>query len=76
MDRKDLPKCLRKWADRIDSISNEKAYGEGCWVYLNDRFFSEEMGCRTIHEDTWAECADLVAAAVTNEEATCTGAKS
>jgi hypothetical protein len=75
MDKKDLPHCLRKYADRIASISDERGYGEGCWVYLKDTFWSDVMGCRTIHEDSWKACVELVEDAVPNEQTDCTGAK-
>lgn len=58
-------KKARTWADiqadpRVDSVSDERDTGDGCWVYLRRPYAdrSREMAC--IHEDTIRECCDIL----------------
>lgn len=53
-----LPACLRRYSKFIDSVSDERAYGEGYWVNLRDGWCNPaDPSCHTLHEDTPQECA-------------------
>lgn len=52
-----LPKCLRKHADKINDISDERNDDDGYWVYLKNGWFNEFSETHMIHEDTPSECA-------------------
>lgn len=57
------PKGLLPYADRVKAYDNHKAYGEGHWAYLGDEWYSDDMDCRTLHEDTVGELVRKVRAA-------------
>jgi hypothetical protein len=40
----------------VHSVSDERALGEGCWVFLKDGFESVAMDCGSIHEPSWTAC--------------------
>ncbi len=37
-------------------IDNEKEYGNGCWVYLKDKYISKDTQCHIVHEDSFMQC--------------------
>lgn len=37
---------------RVESISDERAHGEGVWFYLKQGFCNGDLGSHQIHEDT------------------------
>ena len=39
----------------VESISDERKYGEGIFVYFKKGFVNPQMECGTVHEDTWYE---------------------
>ncbi len=45
---------------KIESTSDERANGDGFWIYLKDEYadldFDPFWNCRVIHEDTVTEC--------------------
>ena len=41
---------------RVDSVSDERGYGDGIWVYLKKGYINQRLECGTIHEHTIAEC--------------------
>ena len=48
---------MRTWQEVIDhplvqSVSDERAMGDGLWVYLIEGYWHPLMQCSTIHEDT------------------------
>ncbi len=53
----DLPKTLRKFADKIADVSDERGSGDGYWVYLVNGWRDDEGETHCIHEDTITECA-------------------
>jgi hypothetical protein len=56
----DLPKCLRKFADKIESVSDERQGYEGddgYWVYLVTGWRDDEGETHCIHEDNPMQCA-------------------
>lgn len=56
IDAKLLPKSLRKFAHLIADVSDERAGGDGYWVYLvNGYRWDGETHC--VHEDTITDCA-------------------
>lgn len=44
----------------VSSISDERGYGDGIWVYLKDGFINANTDTASIHEDTVAECLALL----------------
>lgn len=56
----ELPKCLRKFADKIESVSDERGSDDGFWVYLIERWRDDEGETHCIHEDNPKECATLM----------------
>ena len=40
---------------RVDHTSDERATGEGFWVYLKPEFINDHMECGLIHEWTFAD---------------------
>lgn len=42
----------------VHSISDERASGDGIWVYLRNGFNNGDGGEHAIHEDTFAACAE------------------
>jgi len=55
-----VPKTLQKFvarhADKIASVSDETAYGDGYWIALNDGWCDAfNPQCHTLHENTIAE---------------------
>ena len=44
----------------VSSISDERCYGDGIWVYLKDGFINANTDTASIHEDTVAECLALL----------------
>lgn len=40
----------------VDSVSDERFLGDGCWVFLKEGYRSVGMDCGTIHEDSWTKC--------------------
>ncbi len=52
-----LPAPLRKYADKIQSVSDERDTEEGYWVYLALGWRDPEGETHCIHEDTPGECA-------------------
>ena len=61
----ELPKCLRKYAAKIESVSDERGMGDGCWVYLADGLMdNSNHQCHIIHEDTFRECITYIRDAV------------
>jgi len=48
--------------DKIESISDERANGDGFWIYLKieyaDLYFDPFWNCRIIHEETITECIE------------------
>ena len=50
---------------RVDSVSDERGYGDGIWVYLKQGYINQRLECGTIHEHTIAECCQQL-----NEEVT------
>lgn len=57
MTATNLPKTLQRWADKIDEVSDERATGEGYWIYLKAGWWSPEDETHCIHEDTIRDCA-------------------
>lgn len=55
-----LPACLRKFASKIESVSDERGTDQGYWVYLVKGWRDDEGETHCIHEDTPAECAKLM----------------
>lgn len=52
-----IPKKLRTWcdanADKVEEVNHDS---DGWWVYVRQEWYSDEMECRTIHEDTASAC--------------------
>jgi hypothetical protein len=40
---------------RVKEVDDETAYGYGYWAYLKKEFYSPDMDCWTLHEDTLKE---------------------
>lgn len=40
---------------RVESISDERAIGDGLWVYLKAPYVNRFLECATIHEDKVAD---------------------
>lgn len=40
---------------RVDSISDERAIGDGIWIYLKAPYVNRFLECGTIHEDKVAD---------------------
>lgn len=57
MQAKDLPRPLKKYADVISEVSDERSVGDGYWVYLIDGWRDDEGETHCIHEDNPTECA-------------------
>lgn len=60
MDAAMLPKCLRKYAAVIESVSDERSGydgDDGYWVYLTTGWWSPEDETHCIHENNPRECA-------------------
>jgi hypothetical protein len=55
-----LPKSLRKFADKIQDVSDERGGGDGYWVYLASGWLDPDGETHCIHEDTITECAKLM----------------
>lgn len=55
-----LPKSLRRFADKIEEVSDERGSGDGYWVYLKNGWNSGDVGDHTIHEGTITECRDAM----------------
>ena len=53
----------------VEEISDERCWGDGCWVYLKPGFRSTYMECRTIHEDNWTQCWKAMQKGITQEAA-------
>jgi len=50
-----LPKRLQKLLaedSRVDRIDDERAEGNGYWVYLAPGYFNADLECHCIHEST------------------------
>ncbi len=56
----ELPKCLRKYAGIIESVSDERDSDDGYWVYFVEGWRDDEGETHCVHEDTPAECAKKV----------------
>jgi hypothetical protein len=41
---------------RVDSVSDERGYGDGVWVYLKQGYINICLDSTFIHEHTIAEC--------------------
>lgn len=54
--KSELPRPLRRYAAFIQSVSDERAMGEGYWVNLRDGWCCDPA-THTIHEDTPDQCA-------------------
>lgn len=52
-----IPATLRRYADKIQSIDDERSVQNGYWVNLNAGWIDTESGCHCIHEDTLYACA-------------------
>ena len=52
-----IPATLKRFADRIESIDDERGTQNGYWVNLKDGWIDRESGCHAIHEDTLSACA-------------------
>lgn len=52
-----IPATLKRYADMIDSIDDERAVQNGYWVNLRNGYIDAESGCHAIHEDTLVACA-------------------
>lgn len=60
MQKSKLPKPLRKYADKISDVSDERDSGDGYWVYLASGWRDDEGETHCIHEDTPTKCAALM----------------
>lgn len=45
---------------RVESVSDERRNGDGCWVYLLPAYICPAMECGTIHEDSWTACERML----------------
>lgn len=43
---------------RVDSISDERGYGDGVWVYLKQGYVNIRLDSTFIHEWTIADCCE------------------
>jgi len=57
MNATDLPKCLRKYADKIESVSDERGSDDGYWVYLAAGWRTPDGETHCVHEDNPTQCA-------------------
>lgn len=57
MDASRLPKSFRKYADRVESVEDYRASGEGYWVHLACGWRTPDGETHSIHEETITECA-------------------
>ena len=57
MDRTKLPRPLRRYAEQIDEVSDERGAGDGYWVYLASGWRTEDGETHCVHEDTPTACA-------------------
>lgn len=67
MRAEDLPKCLRKFADRIESVSDERSGydgDDGYWVYLASGWRDPDGETHCVHENSPSACAKLMKAIV------------
>lgn len=56
---------LKKWADRISYVDDERGSGDGIFIGLKSGWQdAANPTCHTIHEDTYQLCLDYVAMAV------------
>ncbi len=51
MDTLNLPKSLRKFADKIESVEDYRSSGEGYWVHLACGWRTYDYETHSIHED-------------------------
>lgn len=58
MNTSKLPKCLRIFASKIKEVSDERATGEGYWIYLVAGWWSPWDETHCIHEDTLRYCVE------------------
>lgn len=56
MNATELPPCLRPYAAAIDAVADERAAGDGYWVYLVWGLCDEE-GAHYIHGSSPQSCA-------------------
>ena len=56
--------CKKFWR-AIEAIETDN---DGHWIYLNEGWWSPDMGCRTIHEDTVAEALKKLRRVETDEQ--------
>lgn len=59
MEAKLLPTSLRKYANLIADVSDERQNGDGFWVYLISGRVNTLHEVHFVHEDTPQECAKL-----------------
>lgn len=59
MEAKLLPTSLRKYANLIADVSDERQNGDGYWVYLISGRVNTLHEVHFVHEDTPQECAKL-----------------
>lgn len=52
----------------VIDVSDERAFGDGIWIYLRDGWISDALDLSTIHEDSWGECVDLLKRAAFDRE--------
>lgn len=57
MTKSELPKSLRRFADKVESVSDERGGGDGYWVYLACGWRDEDGETHCVHEDTPTACA-------------------
>lgn len=60
MTATELPKCLRKYADRIADVSDDRGNDDGYWVYLASGWRDPDGETHCIHEDSPSAAANLM----------------
>lgn len=51
-----LPKSLRRFEDKIESIEDLRSSDEGFWVHLKTGWINTMDSTHSVHEDTITDC--------------------
>lgn len=63
---KTISRLAPKYQAAIAEISDERANGDGFWIYLKEPFFNPDMESKIIHEQTITECIKQLKSCVNN----------
>ena len=64
MKAAELPAAIRKYADIISDVSDERENGDGYWIYLKSGLINDLHDVHMVHEDTLKECAEILKSSI------------